>query len=310
MRKKIISIIAAASAIFALAACGVSETPAADGGLNIVVTTDALYEITSAIGGDKVAVTNITGNAEPHDFEPKPRDIETLQKAELFVYNGFGLDSWGGSLTVKTSLAAAEAIAVPIELGEDGHHHYGDEEEFEHDHNSHEGHLHDPHVWLSPDGAAVMARAIFEKLAELDAGNADYYEANYLAFEQEMYALKAEFEPQFAAAKTRVFVTGHAALGYLARDFGLEQRSVEDAFASGEPTAKQLAELAAFCNESGIRVILAEAAASKAVSETLARECGAEVATVYTMERAQDGLSFTERMRHNLETVLSALNAT
>ncbi|MDR0906442.1 MAG: zinc ABC transporter substrate-binding protein [Oscillospiraceae bacterium] len=282
--KKLIATVLAASAIFALAACGVKTQETDDGKLHIVVTTDALYELANIAGGDRVSVVNIANGAEPHDFEPKPKDIEAIQEADLFIYNGLGIDVWAEGVDAPNSLAAAEI---------------GD--------NAIDG---DPHMWLSPSGAFLMIESISEMLVELEPESKDYFVEKFAAFMAEMAELVTEFTPKFDAATRKTFVTGHAALGYLARDFGLEQKSVEDVFASGEPTAKQLAELAEYCNANGIKIILAEEAASKAVSETLARECGAGISTIYTMERAEDGLGFVDRMRNNLETVLEALSTT
>jgi zinc transport system substrate-binding protein len=281
--KKTIAIIIAASVLLTLAAC--AKKPPDDGKLHVVVTTDALYELVSIVGGDRVSVTNISNGAEPHDFEPKPRDIAAIQSSGLFVYNGLGLDTWADELDVPNKCEATWFAAMLSSTWP----------------------MDDPHMWLSPFSVCLMASSICTKLKELEPENEELFKANFKAFEAEMNALREEFGPKFDAAPNKTFVTGHAALGYLAQNFGLEQKSVEDVFASGEPTAKQLAELADYCNANGIKTILAEEAASKAVSETLARECGAQIAIIYTMERAEDGLGFAERMRRNLETVLSAL---
>ena len=324
-KTSVIAVIAAASVILTLAACVRNPSPPREGVLTVAVTTDALFEIVRTVGGDKVEVRNIVGDAEPHDFEPKPKDVAYIADVDLFIYNGLGLDDWAGRIQAKKKLAATDASAHPLEIGgehdhvhahdHDDHEHGADEEHDDHDHArdgeaAHSGHVHeggyDPHLWLNPSEAADMAVLIFNTLAQLDAKNFQTYSDNCDAFCAEMDALTREFEPLFAASERKTFVTGHAALGYLARYFGLTQHSVSDVYASGEPSAKQLTELAHFCLDNEITVILAEAA-SKAVSETLARDCGAEVLTIYTMERAEDGLGFVTRMRHNLETVLIAL---
>ena len=249
----------------------------------VIVTTNALFEIVSAIGGDEIEVTSLlSGGEEIHHFEPTARDAEALADAELIIYNGLGLDDWAVELSGKT-----EAFAVTSEMSGllDG----------------------DPHVWLSPKSATTMANEICRKLTELYPESANVFEQNNAAFCLELRALSDEFAPSLENARLDTFVTGHAALGYLAAEFGLTQKSVADVFSSGEPTPKQLMELADFCNGNGVKYVLSESAAPLAVSETLANECGAEVVPVYTMESVEDGLSFLARMRHNLETVLKAV---
>jgi zinc transport system substrate-binding protein len=87
----------------------------------------------------------------------------------------------------------------------------------------------------------------------------------------------------------------------------LEQNSVEDIFAEGEPSAQQLAELVDYCLENNVTTVFAEELASPDVSETLANEVGAKVETIYTIESAEDSKSYLERMRENLEKIYVSL---
>ena len=274
------ALLAALALLIGTTGCGKT---AADTSQAVIVTTDALYEIVSAVGGDRIAVTNLlAGGEEIHHFEPTARDAAALADAALIIYNGLGLDDWAAELSGKT-----EAFAVAAEMS-----------------SLIEG---DPHVWLSPKFAAAMANEICQKLTALYPKSASVFEQNSAVFCSQLAALSVEFSPQFEAARLDTFVTGHAALGYLAVEFGLTQKSVADVFSSGEPTPKQLIELASFCNENGVKYVLSESNAPLAVSETLANECGAEVLHVYMMESAEGGMSFLLRMRHNLETVLKAV---
>jgi zinc transport system substrate-binding protein len=119
--------------------------------------------------------------------------------------------------------------------------------------------------------------------------------------------LYEEYEAKFQTVTQKSFVTGHAAFGYLCRDFGLEQNSVEDVFADGEPSAQQLAELVEYCRENDVTTIFAEELASPEVSETLADEVGAEVETIYTIASAEDDKTYLERMEENLEKIYQSL---
>ena len=116
-----------------------------------------------------------------------------------------------------------------------------------------------------------------------------------------------KYEDQFAKAPHKNFVTGHAAFAYLCRDFGLEQNSVEDVFAEGEPNAAQLAELIKYCKENNITTIFAEEMASPEVSKTLASEVGAKVETIYTIESNEDNKTYLERMYENLTKIAASL---
>ena len=290
-----------------------------DGKIPVAATFDAMKELTEIVGKDKVYIhTIIPPGVEAHDFEPKAGDLKFLMQAKAVVYNGLGMEPWLTDAlhavkrdTIKT-ICASNGIK-PLELAEGHHHHHHHEDEHDHD-DDHDEHDHDddhdevdPHAWLSLESAKVMVKNIAAGLSEIDPANAAFYKGNAEAFISEADALLAKYRSNFAQVAHRRFVTGHAAFGYLCRDFGLEQNSVEDVFSAGEPSAQQLAKLADYCNQYGIKVVFSENAASPQVSATLAKEVGASVQTIYTIESAEDGLSYMERMTSNIEKIYKSL---
>ncbi len=92
-----------------------------------------------------------------------------------------------------------------------------------------------------------------------------------------------------------------------AATLSLTQVSVADVFDTGEPSARRLSELVEYCKANGVTVIFAEALAATEVSRTLANEVGAEIKTIYTMESAEDGLTYLERMEKNLQEIYESL---
>jgi zinc transport system substrate-binding protein len=271
-----------------------------NGKLSVAASFDAMAEFTKAVGGDKVTVVTLTpAGTEPHEFEPKARDMTTISKASVFVYNGLGMESWADKavaaaanpdlIAVKAS-AGAEAISNtdPGEIKEHG--------QF------------DPHLWLSLSGAVLEVNNIAAALEKADPANAQYYAANAKSYTKTLDDLKTGYTGKFDASKRKSFVTGHAAFAYFCRDFGLEQNSVEDVFAEGEPSAKQLAELVDYCRQKDVKTIFTEDMVSPAVSKTLADEIGATVQTIATVEGPEDGKTYLERQKENLEKIYTALN--
>ena len=286
-----------------------------EGKVAVAATFDAMKELTEVVGKDKVYVhTIIPPGVEAHDFEPKAGDLKFLMQAKAVVYNGLGMEPWltDALHAVKQdnikSICASNGIK-PIELAE-GHHHHHHHHEDGHDHDHDDDHDHeavDPHAWLSLESAKVMVKNIADGLSEIDPANAAFYKGNAEAFITEADTLLTQYRSNFAQVTHRRFVTGHAAFGYLCRDFNLEQNSVEDVFSAGEPSAQQLAKLADYCNQYGIKVVFSENAASPQVSATLAKEVGASVQTIYTIESAEDGLSYMERMTSNIKKIYKSL---
>jgi hypothetical protein len=285
-----------------------------DGKIAVAATFDAMKELTEIVGKDKVYIhTIIPPGVEAHDFEPKAGDLKFLTQAKAVVYNGFDMEPWlkDALHAVKQdnlkTICATNGIK-PIELAEGHHHHHHGDEHDHDDHDDDDDHdAVDPHAWLSLESAKVMVKNIAAGLSDVDPTNAAFYQKNAAAFIASADTLLTKYRSNFAQLSRRQFVTGHAAFGYLCRDFGLEQNSVEDVFADGEPSAKQLAKLADYCNQNGIKVVFSENAASPQVSATLAKEVGASVQTIYTIESAEDGLSYMERMTSNIEKIYKSL---
>lgn len=284
-------------------ACGTQSSKESsddvNGKIKISVTFNAMKEFAEAVGKDKVEVTTIIPDGtEPHDFEPKAQDLTALSSADIFVYNGLGMETW-----VEDAIGASQndkLIVVEASKGADTIINTDVQQIEEHG-------QYDPHLWLSIKGAEVEAGNIKDALVKADSVNTEYYEKNYEEFVAQLEAIYNEFVPKFKSCEKNSFVTGHAAYGYLCRDFGLEQNSVEDVFAEGEPTAKQLTELVQYCKDNGVKTIFDEEMASPEVSQTLADEVGAEVETIYTIESAEDNMSYIDRMKDNLVKIYGSL---
>lgn len=267
--------------------------------IKVSVTFNAMKEFVLAVGKDKVEIsTIIPDGTEPHDFEPKAQDLVNLSTANVFVYSGLGMEAW-----VDEAIKAADnttLIAVEASKGAEVIENTDPEEVEEHG-------QYDPHIWLSLKGAELEVKNIKDALVQADPSNKDYYETNYNDFISQLETLFNEYNGKFQSVEKKSFVTGHAAFGYLCRDFGLEQNSVEDTFAEGEPSAQQLTELVEYCKENKVTTIFAEEMASPDVSQTLANEVGAKVETIYTVESNEDDLTYLDRIKDNLAEIYDSL---
>ncbi|NME82707.1 zinc ABC transporter substrate-binding protein [Clostridium sp. SM-530-WT-3G] len=299
MKKKIIAGITALMVGIMFTGCGIgnsnSDSPSAgkteEGKLKVTVSMYPLKEYTEAIAKDKVEVTcMVPENVEPHDYDPKSKDLVDLTKSDIFVYNGLGMETWLDKVNEITK--DSKMIKVDSSNGVEVRK---------------QDNIVDPHIWLSLKNAEIQSENIKNALVEADSENKDYYEENYEKFKNKLEDLYNEYKPKFDALQQKNFITGHAAFGYLCRDFDLTQRSVENLFGEGEPTPGQLKELVDFCKENNIKTIFSEALASPKVSETLANEVGAEVVPIYTLESKEDDRDYIEAMRYDLDQIYQAL---
>jgi zinc transport system substrate-binding protein len=297
--RKCISILLLACIVTGVSACGGTKERTSDGKIRVSVTFDAMKEFVAAVGGELVELSVIIpAGTEPHDFEPKAQDLASLGEADLFVYNGLGMETWAEDAV--TAVENKNLIIVEASLGVTPVENTDAEAVSEHG-------QYDPHCWLSLKDAQIEIENIRDALIKADPDHTSSYEKNSEDFIAKLDQLYNDYREKFASVEKKSFVTGHAAFAYLCRDFGLNQNSVEDVFAEGEPSAQQLTELVEYCKENQVTVIFAEALASPAVSQTLADEVGAEVKTIYTIDSSEDNKSYVERMEENLKEIYESL---
>lgn len=328
--------IAALAAAAALAACGSgSDDPAADGEINVVTAFYPLAFATERVGGDHVAVTNLTpAGQEPHDLELSPSDIAAIEQADYVVYlKGFipeldaAVEEYAPdkSLDVLTAVETSEYdYTQAIEEEEDEHaedEHAEEATASEDEHAEEEGHDHeeapegvDPHVWLDPVRYGQIGTAIGEGLAGLDDANKADYTADAEAFNADLTSLDAEFTDALASRTSDAIVTSHAAFGYLADRYSLTQIAISGLSPDQEPDSQHMAEVAAYVEANGITTIFFETLVSPDIADTLAAETGAQTAVLnplegLTQEQIDADADYFTVMRENLATLQTALGA-
>ncbi|RMC96807.1 ABC transporter substrate-binding protein [Clostridium autoethanogenum] len=267
--------------------------------VKVVVSFNAMREFASAIGKDKIdIITMIPNGTEPHDFEPTAKDFKNLSDANVFIYNGLGMESWKDK--VLKSINNKNLIVVDASKGSSPIKNTDSDETKEHG-------QYDPHIWLSLKDSKNQSKNIKDALIKADPSNKNFYEKNYNDFSKQLDDLYNEYNKKFQTVSNKSFVTGHAAFAYLCRDFGLKQNSVEDVFAEGEPSPKKLEGLVNYCKQNKIKAIFVEDMVSPKVSNTLAKEVGAKVEKIYTIEGNEDNKNYMQSMKYNLQMIYNSL---
>ncbi|RCX18884.1 zinc transport system substrate-binding protein [Anaerobacterium chartisolvens] len=295
--------------------------------LSVFASFYTMYDFTKKIGGDRINVTNIIpSGVEAHHWEPSPSDIASLKNADMFVYNGVGMEGWVDK--VLESLKSDKLVAVDtsksatlLEKSSSGkeheHEHEGEHEEEEHEAGHEEGHNHgdlkyDPHIWLDPMNAKKQMEAIKDALVKVDPSNKDYYEQNYQDNAKKLDELDKAFKDAASGFKTKDIVVSHKAFGYLCNAYGLNQVAIEGLNAESEPTAAKMAEIVDFVKKNNVKYIFTEELLSPKTAEAIAKESGAQVAVLSPVEGLEEkdiqaGQEYLSVMRRNLEVLKKAL---
>ncbi len=278
------------------------------GKLKVYTSFYPLYDFARKVGGDKVDVTNLVpAGTEPHDWEPATTDILSLEKGDILIYNGAGMEHWVDQVT--SSLENKNLVLVEASDGLtllEG----GEEEEEEHD--DAEGSGYDPHVWLSIRNAKKEMENIKNAFVKADPDNSDYYEENYTKYAAGFDELDQKFTSELSAAANKDIVVAHKAFAYLCADYGLNQVAIEGLAADSEPDAKRMAEIIEFAKSNNINTIFFEELVSPKVAETIASEIGAKTDVLnplegLTQEQLNTGEDYLSVMEENLEALLKAL---
>lgn len=294
MRKTLKVISLAAVLSLAVTGCSSGEPAKTEGKIKVIAAFYPLELVATSIGGDRVSVENVTSpGVEPHDLELTPSQIGRLDSAELLVFiSGFqpALEEAAQQSPPTNSLDVMTINGLNVLKS------------------SEEGSLNDPHVWLDPQRLAIIADSVTRKLSEIDQGGSDYYKKNQIKFANQLGMLNDQFITGLASCKRSMIVTSHAAFGYLANAFGLNQESISGLSPESEPTPKRLNEIGKQVKANGTTTIFFETLASPKVAQTLAADLGIKTAVLDPLEGITKGQTYFSVMRNNLEALRAALN--
>ncbi|MGH9213494.1 MAG: metal ABC transporter substrate-binding protein [Acidimicrobiales bacterium] len=290
-------------------ACGDDDGTASGGtgdGLRVVASFYPLAEAAGRVGGDRVAVTNLTpAGTEPHDLELTPDQVDDLEDADLVLYLGQGFQP---AITEIAERRDGETLDVldGLEL-EPGGAEALDAQEGEHE----EGGL-DPHFWLDPRRMVDAVDEIATALSAVSPDDAATFAANAEDYAGQLTALDAEIEAALATCEREEIVTSHAAFFYLADRYGLTQLPLAGVSPEVEPDTERMDDLADLVDEHGITTVFHETLAPPDVAETLAREAGVDTAVLnpiegLTEEQVDTGEDYASVMRENLAALVDAL---
>ena len=382
------------------------------------------YEFTKNVAGSQATVEQyMPSGVEAHDWEPRAGDIQILEDADVFVYNGLGMEPYvdqiidsgdydhivfvntsdgvdllkpserhmddhaeefsnelvhvieeyeEGHISESRALESIESIlhehegdgedhnglleSIDMVLheiedgdigGADGieeiHHlltegdaHDGDAHDEEHESEEHEGEghegeeheseerdghghghahdlEHDPHIWLDPILIKQQVNNIKDALVQADPDNAESYEQNAAAYNEQLDSLDAKIRSELSSCKKDTFVPFHSAFSYFAERYGLTEFALGGLAPDAEASASELAHFVDFIKDNDIGVIFAEELVDPRLAQVIAEEAGAQVMVLspleaLTPEESASGVTLLEKIEQNLDSLKIALD--
>ncbi|HEX5924970.1 MAG TPA: metal ABC transporter substrate-binding protein [Baekduia sp.] len=256
--------------VAAIAGCGSSDSSsAAPGAIDVVVTTTQLGDIVRAVGGDAVAVHQILKpNTDPHDYEPRPKDIQETAGAKLVVTSGDNLDAWMGEVLDNAggdpSVLDAGAGRPVTRPGDDA---------------GPEASRFDPHWWHDPRNVEYATTRIRDALVKTDPKATAKIDARAETYLAELRALDAGIAMCMnkVSADRRKLVTDHDAFGYFAHRYGIDVVGavIPSQTTQAQPSAGDLAKLTKVIEREHVQAIFPESSINPKLADAIARETGA-----------------------------------
>jgi zinc transport system substrate-binding protein len=245
--------------------CGRKSTDAGD---KIITVSIAPFKyFVEEIAGDDFKINvMVPSGANPHIYEPFPEQINKLRKSVAYISNGY----LGFEMTWLDRFYETNRTMKRLSLGDkinpliSGRHHEGDHVEGA-----------DPHYWVSPKCAMIMASSVKDFLCELNPSQKHKYEANYQILVTKIQEADKKALELFSGVQNRSFMIFHPNLGYLARDYGLEEISVE--YEGKEPPPSRMKELIDYARKDGMKTIFVQREYDTKNAKAIAAEIGGKI---------------------------------
>lgn len=277
-----------------------SKPTASNSRLQVVTSFYPLYFFTTQIVQDKADVHNITpAGAEPHDYEPTTNDMVKIENSRLLIINGAKLEAWADNIKNILSGQNTTIISVGENLANQNTVDGGTQ-------------IRDPHVWLDPVLAKKEVSLIAGNLIMTDPPNSQFYADNSKLLIDKLEILNKQFQTELSNCQKKDIITSHAAFGYLANEYHLNQTSISGLSPDEEPSPKKLAEIAKFAQQNQVDYIFFESLVSPKLASTIAQEIGAKTLVLNPIEGLTDddirnGKNYFTEMQNNLTNLKIAL---
>ena len=225
--------------------------------LSLMLSVPPLQTLAQQLGGDWVQVQSLVRPGEnPHSYEPTPKQIAALARADLYLYLGIPFEqAW--IQRIRAAHPHLRVLDLPSLL---------------------QGRLHrafDPHIWTDPQLTKQMLQALRDTLISLDPQHRGEYEAGYRRLAQALDQLDQEIQAQLQDRSPRAFLVFHPAWGYFAQRYGLTQLAIEQE--GKEPGPRAPADLIDQARRLGLRAVFVQPQFNPKAAAQIARAIGGRV---------------------------------
>jgi len=263
-----------------------------------------LADIAQNVAGNRIFVQSLIPlGVDLHAFEPTPQDVAKIEKSQILILNGCGLEEWFNNIlpSLSSGKVIIEACAgIPPRQSTTS---------------NHDDHDIDPHFWLDPNLVIHYVENIRDGFIYFDPDNAEHYKSSASQYIQELQELDAWIRTQVEKIpiEQRLLVTNHENFRYFADryQFHVVGAIIPSVTTGATPTAQELAQLIDVIHQQNIKAVFLELGENPQLAEQIANETGVKVISgLYTHSlSSQDGPAptYLDMIRHNVQLIVDAL---
>ena len=279
--------------------------------LKVIASFFPMYEFAKNVAGDKADVSVfIPIGEEPHGWEPPTQQIQDVQNAQLFIYNGAGMEAFipqfisTGNFPSTTFVRASQGIEMQ---NADVQNMAPDEAKPVIEQGGK-----DPHVWNDPILAQQEIRNIANAIEKSDPTNAQYYETNANSYIAKFAKLDQDIKSGLSNCKTHTFVSFHNAFNYFSQRYGLTDVWIYGIAPESELAPQDMEKVINIAKANNVKIIFSEDLVDPRLADTLATEVGAQTRVLSPLEGINDteqkeGITFLDKWYQNLDNLKAAL---
>ena len=233
----------------------------------IAVSITPQSEFVENIGKERVITITMIPIGSSHNYDPCPKQLEDLSKAKIYMMLNSGepfeekyIQTFQQLNSKMKIIDCSKNLPLIIINGKK-----------------------DPHVWMSPKMVILMVRNIYDGLISIDPTNYKYYTLNKDIYIFKLENLDKQIEQILSSKNNRSFIVYHPAWSYFARDYNLNQISIESG--GKEPTPQTMEELIINAKKSNIKIIFVQEQINKKVAESIAKEINGSIVSLNPMAK-------------------------
>jgi zinc/manganese transport system substrate-binding protein len=239
----------------------------AENTVKVVASFSILGDMVKNIGGDRVQVTTLVGpDSDVHAYSPTPATARAVNKANLVVVNGLGLEGWMDRLIRASGYKGVVVVATrgikPLRMKNDRNQI-----------------VIDPHAWQDLANGRHYVANIAAALEKVDPKGTAIYKTRTAAYDKKLADLNAWVSREFSSIpkSKRRMITSHDAFGYLAAAYDIDILSPMGVTTESEPSARAVKNLILQIEKEKITAVFVENISDPRLVEQIARESGVAV---------------------------------